>query len=77
MLLRLPAVMRETGLSRSSIYAAIKEGRFPRPVRIGKRAVAWRAEEIAAWRDTRPPTSIEAGYQWGTTFSANRTGSSL
>jgi prophage regulatory protein len=57
MLLKLTAVMRETALSRSSIYNAIQEGRFPRPVKIGKRAVAWRAEDIAAWRAGLPETA--------------------
>lgn len=50
MLMKLPDVMRETALCRSSIYAAISEGRFPSPVRIGKRAVAWREEDIDAWK---------------------------
>jgi len=53
MLLRLPTVMLETGLSRSSICAAIKQGAFPRPVRIGKRAVAWRARDVEDWKATR------------------------
>jgi len=52
MLLRLPQVMREVALCRSSIYAAISEGRFPSPVRIGRRAVAWRAEDVEAWKAT-------------------------
>lgn len=50
MLLRLPSVMRETAHCRSSIYAAISEGRFPAPVRIGRRAVAWRQEDIEKWK---------------------------
>jgi prophage regulatory protein len=50
MLLRLPQVMREVALCRSSIYAAISEGRFPPPLRIGRRAVAWRIEDIEAWK---------------------------
>ncbi|HRE45318.1 MAG TPA: AlpA family phage regulatory protein [Terricaulis sp.] len=50
MLMRLPQVMREVALCRSSIYAAMSEGRFPAPVRIGRRAVAWRAEDIEAWK---------------------------
>ncbi len=50
MLIRLPDVMRETALCRSSIYAAISEGRFPSPVRIGKRAVAWRKDDIDTWK---------------------------
>lgn len=56
MMLKLPAVIRETALSRSSIYAAIAEGRFPAPVRIGARSVAWRSEEIETWKQTRPPS---------------------
>jgi len=54
MLLRLPQVLRETALCRSSIYAAISEGRFPPPVRIGRRAVAWRLEDIEAWKAKLP-----------------------
>jgi prophage regulatory protein len=50
MLLRLPQVMREVALCRSSIYAAISEGRFPPPLRISRRAVAWRVEDIEAWK---------------------------
>jgi prophage regulatory protein len=38
----------ETGYSRSTLYARIGEGLFPRPVRLGPRAVGWPATEIAA-----------------------------
>lgn len=40
-LLRLPVVMERTGKSRSTIYAQMKEGTFPAPIKISKRAVAW------------------------------------
>jgi acyl dehydratase len=33
---------------KSTWYAGIKEGRFPAPVRLGERVVAWRVEEIRA-----------------------------
>ena len=46
--LRLPAVKDRTGLSRSTIYAQIKEGKFPKPIRLGKRAVGWTDEDIDA-----------------------------
>jgi prophage regulatory protein len=45
-LLRLAAVKEITGLSRSSIYA---DPDFPRPVKIGPRAVAWVEQEISEW----------------------------
>lgn len=45
--LRLPAVIDVTGLSRSTIYAMMSQGRFPRPVALGKRVVAWPESAIA------------------------------
>lgn len=53
MFLRLPKVIERTGLSRSSIYAMISAGRFPSPVRIGLRAVAWREADLDTWSDDR------------------------
>ena len=38
---RMPAVMRITGLGRSTIYRLIAEQRFPCPVRLGLRAKSW------------------------------------
>lgn len=52
-LFRLPEVSKTTGLSRSSIYRLAAAGLFPRPVKIGPRANAWRADEISAWVDQR------------------------
>jgi prophage regulatory protein len=49
--LRLPAVKTRTGLSRSTIYARIAEGKFPHPVRLGARAVGWRESDISTWID--------------------------
>ena len=39
--LRLPEVLARTGLSRSTIYVRLDQGRFPRPVSLGGRAVGW------------------------------------
>lgn len=51
--IRLPKVIQRTGLSRSTIYAMIGDGLFPAPVRIGKRAVAWREEDLEIWAKQR------------------------
>lgn len=45
-IMRLPEVMRLSGLSRSTIYKYVEEGLWPRPVQIGKRAVGWPSGEI-------------------------------
>jgi len=48
-LIRLEAVKARTGLSRSTLYAYMREGRFPQPVAISERCVAWIEGEIDAW----------------------------
>lgn len=55
-LLRKSEVLRLCALSRSTLYAQIKAGEFPRPVRLGPRAVAWREKEIRDWIQSRPPS---------------------
>jgi len=52
-LLRLPAVMQMAGLSRSSIYLQIKDGRLPAQVDLGGRAVAWVEQEVLQWASDR------------------------
>lgn len=45
-ILRRPQVENEVGLKRSTIYQRMQEGTFPRPIRLGERAVGWRAIDI-------------------------------
>ncbi len=46
---RLPRVKGVVGLSRSEIYRLIALGRFPKPVPLGARAVAWDMDEVQVW----------------------------
>ncbi|CAN7396628.1 AlpA family transcriptional regulator [Pararhizobium sp. LjRoot235] len=50
-ILRLDAVMRATGLGRSSIYNKVAEEIFPKPIKLGPRAVGWLENEIEAWQN--------------------------
>ena len=47
-LLRIQDVLERLPISRSSLYAGMQTGLYPQPVRIGKRTVAWREEDIEA-----------------------------
>lgn len=52
-ILRRKQVESRTGLSRSTIYARMAEGSFPRPIDLGGgRAVGWIEAEIEAWLQT-------------------------
>jgi prophage regulatory protein len=46
--LRLPEVEDRTGKSKSTIWAAIKSGTFPKPIKLGPRSVGWVESEIEA-----------------------------
>jgi prophage regulatory protein len=52
-ILRRPEVQNRTGLARSTIYAMMATGAFPRPFPLGQRAVGWAESEINAWLESR------------------------
>lgn len=52
-LMRLPAVMQKTGLRRSTLYSMIQKGKFPPPVPLSDRAVAWPRSQVQAFVDAR------------------------
>ncbi len=54
LLLRIAAVIQATGLGRSRIYKLIAEDKFPLPVQLTGRAVAWRRADLERWSATRP-----------------------
>jgi len=48
-MLRRPSVESITGLSRSSIYAKMADGTFPKPIKLGERSVAWLESDVQGW----------------------------
>jgi prophage regulatory protein len=52
-ILRRTQAEAESGYSRSTIYLRITQGLFPKPVRLGSRAVGWPAREVAAINEAR------------------------
>ena len=58
-LVKLKEVVAATGLSRSSIYALIAEGLFPRPLQVGRRAVRWIEQEVQEWLSSRPRSGTD------------------
>ena len=52
-LLKLTDVLKVTTLSKSSIYLYINSGKFPQPISLGARGVAWIESEINDWINER------------------------
>jgi prophage regulatory protein len=52
-ILRRDEVERATGLPRSSLYAKIAKGEFPKSIKLGARSVGWLERDVAAWQKQR------------------------
>ena len=52
-LIRLPDVEGATGCKKSTIYELMKAGRFPKPVRLSARHVAWSEAAVLQWVQDR------------------------
>ena len=53
-IMRLPAVLLVTGLTRSSLYRLMAQRAFPTPVKLDKRSVGWRQHDVREWNESRP-----------------------
>lgn len=51
--MRLPEVLKLIPVGKSTLWAGVKSGRFPAPVKLGPRVSAWRREDIQAWIESR------------------------
>jgi prophage regulatory protein len=52
-MIRLPTVIEQTGLSRSSIYLRMKNNKFPKSISLGDRAIAWLEADIEQWLEDK------------------------
>ncbi|WP_089885027.1 helix-turn-helix transcriptional regulator [Citreimonas salinaria] len=52
-ILRRPEVEEAVGLSRATLYRMIERGDFPRPTKLGERAVGWRESAVEVWLHRR------------------------
>lgn len=58
--LRLDEVLHVTGIGRNTVYRRIREGTFPKQVKIGPNSVAWRQSDITQWMTSFPPSDDQS-----------------
>jgi prophage regulatory protein len=54
LLLRLPELTARLGISRSSVYRLVAEGKFPAPLKLTAQTIAFKASEVDQWIAARP-----------------------
>jgi len=52
-ILRLPAVLSQSGASRSTLYLRVNQGLWPKPIKLGPRSVGWPAAEVSTLNAAR------------------------
>lgn len=60
-LIRLPDVEAITGCKKSTIYLLLKQEKFPKPVRLSARMVAWQESAVHLWVQDRIAGAASAG----------------
>jgi prophage regulatory protein len=52
-LMRKKEVLAAIGMKATWLHCEVNSGRFPKPVKVGARAVAWRRSDIEKWLNAR------------------------
>ncbi len=60
-ILKMPEVIRSTGLARSTIYKLISENRFPKQIKLTSFSSGWLQSEVEAWIADRIAASRNVG----------------
>lgn len=69
--MRIRELTAHVGLSKTTIYAQVAAGEFPRPIKLGPRATGWIAADVARWVESRraaaaPPVTTPQRGRSGT-----------
>lgn len=60
-LLKIADVVAKVSLGESTVWAKVKTGEFPAPVKLGPRSRGWRESDLERWIDAR-----QSGQRWKT-----------
>lgn len=60
-LLRLPQVLKIVPISKSAWWQGCKDGRYPKPIKLGPRTTVWKASDIVAFMRQLPRYLVREG----------------
>jgi prophage regulatory protein len=49
-----------TGISRTTLWCLRRQGKFPQPLQLTPRLVAWPTDDVEAWMTSRPAATLDA-----------------
>lgn len=48
-------VLQNLGVSKQTLWRWVRVGKFPAPVKLSERRIAWRERDVRAWEASRAP----------------------
>lgn len=57
---RAKPLAKSLGIGVSTLWDWVRNGKFPKPLKLGENLTAWRADEVHAWLNTRQRFDGEA-----------------
>ena len=59
LVVRMSRLVEMIGLSRSTVWKLLSEGKFPNPIRLGPRSIGWRIKDVEDWIECREQISTK------------------
>ena len=58
---RISHLQKKLGVSRSSLWSWVKQGSFPKPIKLGRNCTAWNSADIDQWVSQKINASSNEG----------------
>lgn len=62
---RKPRVLNAIGMGNTWLYESVSRGKFPKPVKLGERAIGWRKSDVIGWLDSLEPSVARGSDELG------------
>jgi prophage regulatory protein len=51
--LRVSALAPRLGISKNTIWRLVREGKFPKPIKLSEKVTVWKADDVLAWLESK------------------------
>lgn len=51
--LRVSALAPRLGISKNQIWRLVRQGKFPKPIKLSEKVTVWKADDVLAWLDSK------------------------
>jgi len=56
--LRVSTLAPRLGMSKSTIWRLVREGKFPKPIKLSDKVTVWKADAVLAWLESKEAENV-------------------